>query len=194
MRSSRGFDEVMIVNPIGCNANTGARLMRFHPRRHPPHGPFGEPPNAYGQYGESPEVGYYAEAPGGYGYGYYGEPEELAWYGEPADPYGYYAPPAARYGCYGQPPDLAEAEPVGYLADESPYAGYGQVPEMVGYGDGYGNGYGDGYGYGEPPPLEPYPGVGWYGQPTELTGYVRDVPPPFNAGCPMPSNVAGYDG
>jgi hypothetical protein len=55
---------------------------------------------------------------------------------------------------------------------------YGQVPEMVGYGE-------------YAPPEQGYPGVGYYGQP-DLAGYVRETEPTFNAGCPLPTNVPGF--
>jgi hypothetical protein len=70
----------------------------------------------------------------------------------------------------------AEEPPLGWGEAPSPQFaahGWGQVPEMVGYGP-----------MGEPP-LEAY------GEP-ELSAYVRDVRRPrFNAGCPMPTNTVG---
>jgi hypothetical protein len=47
-------------------------------------------------------------------------------------------------------------------------------------------------GYAEAEPLQEYPqeGVAHYGNPY-LAGYVREQPPTYNAGCPMPTNVAG---
>lgn len=146
--------------------------MRFHY--------YGQPQDlaGYGYYGEAPQFPGYA----GYGgYGYYGQPTEISgygYYGDP-EPVGYFA----------------EEAPVGYYGDDpnamSDYdtAGYGEgMPEMVGYGDGeqfaeeypgvsdYADdysGYGDGPEYGEP----------------GVEGYVREVPSPFNAGCPLPLNT-----
>lgn len=147
-------------------------------------------------YGEPYEVGYYAEPPE---MGYYAEPVE-SYYGEAPEYAGYGYGVAAPY--YGQvEPGYGEAEPVGYYAEELPFgyygedpyaamgeyepvAGCGEMPEMVGYGY-------DGGGYDEYEPLgEEYPGVADFGA-QEVAGYVRDVPPAFNAGCPMPTNVAG---
>ena len=46
-------------------------------------------------------------------------------------------------------------------------------------------------GYGQYEPLgEEYP-VGGYAEP-DIAGYVRETDPPFNAGCPLPTNVAGF--
>ena len=113
--------------------------------------------------GEADLLGGYAEPEYGYGYGY-----GAAGYAEPG--YGYaagaYAEPEIGY--WGEP-EYAEFDPVGYAA------GYAEPPEMVGYGlDEL---------------AEEVPGVG-YAEP-EYAGYVRDVPPAFNAGCPLPTNVAG---
>ena len=48
-------------------------------------------------------------------------------------------------------------------------------------------------GYGEYEPLSGYPGgFGYYAEP-EMSGYVRQTDaPPYNPGCPMPTNVAGF--
>src|SRR6266508_4398565 len=125
---------------------------------------------------QTPEMGSYAEPEYGYAepdYGDYAEPD----YGDYAEPeYGYYGEP--EYGYYAEP-ELAEQEPVGYFAEEQPYGWYGEPQEMVGYG--------------EYEPLSEYPeGVGYYGEP-DVSGYVREVAtPPFNPGCPMPTNVAGF--
>jgi len=84
----------------------------------------------------------------------------------------------------------AEPEPVGYFAEEMPvgYYGedihqpmgyYGQMPEMVGYG--------------EPEFAEENPGMAYYGEP-EYAGYVRESDAAYNPGCPLPTNVNGYDG
>jgi hypothetical protein len=163
VKGNRGFDEVMIVNPT--EPNGGGRFMRFHYGQPLEMGYYGEPPEMYGEYDP---VGYYAEEP------YVGEDpyvSEYYPYGE-ADPYGYYAEAPELYG-WGEPEPYGEYDPVGYYA-EDPYVGedpYGEV-EPYGY-------------YAESPEM-----YGW-GEP-EISGYVRDVPPAFNAGCPMPSNVAGF--
>jgi hypothetical protein len=205
---NHGFDEVMIVNPYDPTTpfGQGATLMPYHYGDPSAVGYYGD--DAYGFYAQPPEVsgwgespyygqaeptygdyeplGYYAE-PGTYGYyaapgygacqpvGYYadetygeadpyGEYETVGYYAEP-DTYGYYAQPEP-YGYYAQP-EYAEYEPVGY---------YGDGGEMVGYGA---------------EPFE-YPGADYYGGGPDFEGYVRDAAPTFNAGCPVPSNVAGY--
>jgi hypothetical protein len=49
-------------------------------------------------------------------------------------------------------------------------------------------------GYGEPQFAEEYPGMAYYGEPEiGYGGYVRDVAPAFNAGCPLPTNLSGFD-
>jgi hypothetical protein len=212
MRPNRGFDEVMIVNPYDPRSDReqGVKLMPYFSQApgfgyygEDPYGYYSEPPEMagwgevepgygeaepvgyfanepYGYYAEPPEMGYYGEEP----YGYYGE-EPYGYYGE--DPYGYYGeePYGYAYG-YAEPPEMGyygedpygEAEPYGYYAEppEMGYYGepepYGEMPEMVGYG------------YGE----DPY---AHYGEP-EFSGYVRDVPSQYNAGCPLPTNVAGF--
>src|SRR5262245_1081055 len=233
MKDTRGFDEVMIVNPHDPRFDTtrGVRLMRFH-------------------YAQPPGMGHYA-APDPYGYGYYRQ--DPYHYGV-GDPYGYYAqppqmPPYAGSAFFGQAPyepgyGKTQPEPVGYYADESPYAPIGEPQEPVGYvaeeypigcygedypATGYGEdypatGYGEDYpmgyyadeypygpmgepqepgyygqvtpemvGYGEyAPPEQGYLGVGYYGEP-DLGRYVREIEPTFNAGCPMPTNVAGLE-
>lgn len=197
MNRRGGFDEVMIVNPFPPRIEKeGVRLMRFH-------------------YGQPPEMGYYAEPYEGYGYygNPYAEAEPYGYYAEP-EPYGHYGYGAPSgwgeadisggyggYGAYGTGyayPSMGEYEHMGAYGEEpygeygydeydpmgepEPMGGYGEMPEMVGYGEhepladgyaGYG-GYGS-YGYGEP----------------DFAGYVRDVPPTFNAGCPLPTNIAG---
>jgi hypothetical protein len=220
MNRNRGFDEVMIVNP--GEPGQGARLMRFHYGEPPEmgyvgedtYGYYAEPPvegygyfaeDPYGYYAESPfeGYGYFAEDPYGYyaespfeGYGYFAEPPDMGFYAAPQGGYGYFA--EDPYGYYAEAPPESEAayarnvpvagygqyEPVGYFAEEPPYGQYepvgwyGQVPEMVGYGE-------------MEPLAEDYPGMADYAEP-EIAGYVRDVPPRFNAGCPMPTNVAGF--
>lgn len=158
---------------------------------------YGEPPE-FGYYREPEFYGYYAEPPevagwsgmGQYGVPGYGEYEPVDGYGEPpdfgyyaeADPFGYYAepdygewdaadpygisdyPPYGPVGFYAEPSEFSEMEPVGYYADEYPVGGYGEGGELVGWGA-----YAPGY-----------------------EGYVREIPPAFNPGCPMPTNVAGF--
>ena len=157
--------------------------------------PYGEDP--YGAYGELPdldgwgEVDPYGEIDPGYGYaevdpalGYYAEDPMMGYYAE--DPMmGYYAedPMMARYD---------EVEPVGYYAQEPPLGepypveGYASMPEMVGYGEPE---FAD---YSEEPLAEDYPGMGYYGEP-DMAGYVREAAPAYNPGCPLPTNVAGFE-
>ena len=90
--------------------------------------------------------------------------------------YGYYAEPP-DYGYYGEQTEMGEYEPpVGYYAEEQPMGGYAQAPEMVGY-----------------EPLSESPeSTGYYAEP-DVSGYVRETAEqPFNPGCPMPTNVAGF--
>src|SRR6266436_1595182 len=184
MKTNPGFDEVMIVNPFNplSNNQQQIKLMKFFGPQHyfgKPMGYYGEPPD-YGYYGEPPDYGEYE--PMGYlaeeqPYGGYGEPQDYGYYAQ-APEYGYYGE-APEYGHYAEPPDYGEYEPVGYFAEEQPYGWYCEPGEMVGYG--------------QYEPLSEYPhGVGHYGEP-DISGYVRQVPvPPFNPGCPMPTNVAGF--
>jgi hypothetical protein len=206
------FEEVVIVNPHDPRSGEGATLMRLNdvgaqtmgyyaedpnvagyaqadPFGEDPYGedPYGEEPygeyaeDQYGEepYGEEPygeePYGAYAEDPyGDYAEDPYGEDP----YGE--DPYGAFA--EDPYGWYGQTPYEGfagyggYAEPVGYYAEDFPVAGYGydgwgysEMPEMVGYGE-------DPYGYA---------GFG---------RYVQARRPPWNPGCPVPTNVAGFAG
>ena len=206
------FDEVMIVNPSNGNINSDqrVRLMRFHDIYPPQVNGFAQPqpygyyggPQAYGYYGEDPALyGYYAEDPtadptyGYYGdvdpnqvYGYYGQanPDQLYGYGPGYGYYGDETQPQATgwegYG-YGQyvPATYPDPGPVGYYAEEAPIYNMGQSypPETAGYS--------------EPQPQYDYPSVGYYGEP-QYSGYAREVsPPPFNAGCPLPTNVSGID-
>jgi hypothetical protein len=185
----------MIVNPAPAGpGEPGERTMRFHY--------YGQPEDVagYGYYGEAPQFpgyagyGHYGHPAqvAGYGYGY-GPPQGLAGYGyaQPAEVAGYgYAEPAeiSGYGYMGEP------EPVGYFAEEMPVGYYGddpnmtgEMPEMVGYGDD--------------PLAEEYPGVAEYAEDYSeygdyseyaepgVEGYVREVPSPFNAGCPLPLNT-----
>jgi hypothetical protein len=196
MSNDRRFDEVMIVNPYdpANAAGEGARVMQFH---------YAQPPG-YGYYAGATPYGYYAQPPG---YGAWGGPEPcgmsgyaqyepMGGYAQPpgygyyaADPYGYYAEPPdvgewgepEVYGApsgyaqyepvsgYAQSQEFSHFEPVGYYADEYPVGNYAGAPEMVGWGGPMGY-------YGEPP----------------FEGYVRETPPTFNPGCPMPTNVAGF--
>ncbi len=211
MKRKQDFDEVMIVNPCDLRSNNQQpiTLMRFHQvpdmgyYAEPPElGYYGEVPQAYGYYSEPPdagnfaeppELGWYAQAPDAYtGYaqapelGYYAEYPEIGYYAAPVNGYpgyqGYaaYSQPA-EMAYYAEPPEVAEySEPVEYYAEEYPgqAAGYAQMPEMVGYNE-------------YEPLSEDYPGVADYGEP-DMAGYVREGPPPYNPGCPMPTNVAGF--
>ena len=81
----------------------------------------------------------------------------------------------------------ADPEPVGYYAQELPMGYYGEGPNEMGY-------YGEPtemVGYGEHEFAEEYPGVSYYGEP-DYSGYVREGSS-FNPGCPLPTNVNGYD-
>ena len=93
---------------------------------------------------------------------HYAQPPEMGYYAEPQEMYG-----------WGEPEMYGQYEPMGYYAEDpylaedpygevDPYGYYGETPEM--------------YGYGEP----------------EMAGYMRDVAPAFNAGCPLPTNVSGF--
>ena len=173
-------------------------------------GYWGEVDPAYGYYGEvDPAVAYYGEVDPAYGYygevdptiGYYGEVDPaMSYYGEVDPTMGYYgeAPESAGVGAwdgYGYGYDetetvgYAEPEPVGYYAEETPVGYYGEDPASMGY-------YGEApemVGYGEPEFAEDYPGVSFYGE-SDYAGYVRETDSAFNAGCPLPTNVNGYDG
>jgi hypothetical protein len=186
-------------------------------------GYYAEVEPAYGYYSEpDPALGYYAEAEPAYGYysepdpplGYYAEADPaFGYYGEADPPLGYYSEAEPAYGYYAQAQEFpgvgayngcdeyrtAGTEPVGYYAEENPvgYYGedpnqsmgyYGQTPEMVGYGEA------------DPQFAEDYPGVSFYGEQdfaepefAGYSGYTRDTPPSFNAGCPLPTNLSGYD-
>ncbi len=189
MKGNRGFDEVMIVNPTSeaFGRNQGARLMSFHALEPPDMGYYAQEEPGYGYYAEDyPVEGYGYGAPvADYGDEYVLEPvgyyPGMGWYGaeEPVEGYGYFAEdyPVEGYGygypvgAYGQEYVL---EPVGYYGQ---VGSYGQ-PQTFDY-------------YGQYEPQAAYPGMGYYGD-QDYSGYVRDVPPAFNAGCPMPTNVAGY--
>ena len=154
---------------------------------------YGEVDPGYGYYGEvDPMMAYYGEVDPAMAY--YGQVDpSMGYYGE-VDPLGYYSEVDPAFGYYGE---YEPGSPVGYFAEEFPvgYYGedpysavgyYGEVPEMVGYG--------------ESDFAEDYPAVGYYGEPefgepdfADYGGYVRATPEPFNAGCPLPSNVSGFD-
>lgn len=188
MKGNRNFDEVMIVNPAVApfGANQGVTPMSFRAA-------------------EPPEMGYYAEEEPGYGY--FAEEYPVEGYGF-ADPAGYYGDeyvlePVGYYGGMGWYGEQEPVEGYGYFAEDYPVEGYGfaypvddyaqeYVPESVGY---YGQmgwyGQPETEGYGQYEPVVQYPGMGYYAAP-DFSGYVRDVRPAFNAGCPMPTNVAGF--
>jgi hypothetical protein len=208
MTHNRVFDEVMIVNPTnpGSGARKGVRLMRFYEA---------PPPDAYGYFAEVPEYyGYGQEVPEAYGnfaeaedpYGAYAEePLDYGGYAEDVDPYGYYAEGTDEHGGYSEADefgewdlpagygDYGEDEPVSYFAEEDPYGHYAGTPVGYSYAeeDPYGY-YADGEGFddygeddqvAEPAEFDAYAPMG---------SYLREEPPRFNAGCPLPTNVAGY--
>jgi hypothetical protein len=153
---------------------------------------YGEVDPTVGYYGEvDPTVGYYGEVDPTVGY--WGELDPTVGYYGATDPaYGYYGEVPAHMGyAYGSvaPTGYAAEDPVGYYAEENPVGyyseetplgdyGYSEVPEMVGYG--------------EQEFAEDYPGVSYYGE-SDYSGYVREGEYPFNAGCPSPSNVSGFE-
>jgi hypothetical protein len=216
-RHANDFDEVMIVNPSDSNQVERVRLMRFHNINPPefngfagpdPYGYYGQVDPTYGYYAEvDPTYGYYGEVDPAYGYyaqvdptyGYYGEVDPAAYgYFAQVDPtYGYYAQAEPAYNYYGQVDPTygyygevdpaygyygyQEQEPVGYYAEEYPVGNYAPEPAMGVPGSGYGESgpqYGDRY-------------SGYYSEPN-YSGYVRETPPAFNAGCPLPTNVNGF--
>ena len=185
--------------------------MRFYAAP-PGMGYYADPPADPGYYAAPVNgYGYYAQAPGGYGY-----------YAAPANGYGYYANLPDQPELYGNfEPGRDPYGPVGYVAGEYPMGSYGDPYAMGYYGrpmggygyygqpmgyyadtpdmDGYG-GYGQ-MGYYADPPGDPryeqmadaspeVDGYGAYGQ--GYSGYVREIDPAFNAGCPMPTNVHGF--
>lgn len=179
-------------------------------------GYYGEVDPTFAYYGEvDPTVGYYGEAEPAYGY--YGEAEPAyGYYGQVEPALGYYGagPGLGPMGAWGEPDAYGQVEPVGYFAEEFPVGYYGEEVPLAGYGQelpmGY---YGEeqplGYygqapemvGYGEPEPqfAEDYPGMSYYGESefaepelSDYGGYVRDMPPAFNAGCPLPTNLSGF--
>lgn len=163
---------------------------------------YGEP--YYGEYpllgeypsiGEYPMMGQYPPQLGGYGYAAYGEPPYT--YGEL--PFG---EPMYGYGAYAQPPSgmgepYADVGEYGeYVGDYGDYADVGDFGEYAEYGADYGD-YGDiAEAYGDMSHMHGY-GAGemvGYGDAPGMSGYVRDVPSPHNAGCPLPTNVNGLEG
>jgi len=197
MKRGNQFDEVMIVNPSqnGTDSEQRVRLMRFHSIYPPELGGFAEPeaygyyaePEAYGYYGEvEPMAGYYGQVEPAFGY--YGEVDPtVGYYGQVDPAYGYYAE-TPEYGAY-EPMGEANAEPVGYFAEEYPMGYYGEGPgQPMGY---YGHGP-EMVGYGEPELAEEYPGMAYYGEP-DYSGYVRESEVNFNPGCPLPTNVNGFE-
>jgi len=162
---------------------------------------YGQPPM---NYAPAPEMGYYGGPPYGY-YGYdatgqmgypgYGPPEPVGYYAEET-PLGYYGHPYAG-DPYAHMNGYAGYAPQGYgqVGDDygNPYGNpYGAEADAA-YGDPYGDPYGNPWGtpYGDEPQgmgEEFSDDINDYGE-QEMSGYVRDVPPSFNAGCPMPTNV-----
>jgi hypothetical protein len=193
----RGFDEVMIVNPDDPNFGPvrGVRLMTFG-AGDPSMGYYAEPPEPYLSYGDVDP------------YGVYGEPVVLDGWGEPYEPVGYFADeyPFGYYGEEYPPAGYGQPYYLGGYGQEYPLAGYGEPYPFAGYGQPYPfAGYGQDYpaGYAEDPTLPGYygqvPEMVGYGQYEPLAeeypfaGYVREAESSFNAGCPMPTNVAGLD-
>lgn len=211
------FDEVMIVNPSehGSNTPERVRLMRFHNIYTPDlggfaddYGYYGEPIEDYGYFADDPYLSQYGEVDPSLGF--YGDIDPtVGYYGQVEPGYGYYGEPDPAMGYYGESPYFGaydQVEPVGYFAEEFPVGYYGEDLPVSGYGyygeDPYSQvgyygqapemvGYGEDIGYGEE-----YPNVGYYGEPefADYSGYVRDTAPVYNPGCPLPTNVAGYDG
>ncbi len=158
----------------------------------PNYGYYADPSAGYGYYADpSAGYGYYSQYPDMTGYGYYGQYPDMTGYAEPpagVEPVGYYAEeyPMGYYGNEYSPPGYGQEPTYGYYAEEAQYPmgqheemGYwSQAPEMVGYG--------------QYDPQTAYPGMGYYAEP-DMSGYVRQTRSPFNAGCPMPTNVAGFD-
>ena len=94
----------------------------------------------------------------------------MAYYGEPPQSYGYYGEPL-------DPTLTGYGEATQQYLEPRPLDGYYGEPEMPGYAH-----------YESP---QAYPGVAYYGDPY-LAGYMRETQPTYNAGCPMPTNVAGF--
>ena len=199
------------------------RLMRFHNTYPPEVGGYAQPepygyyggPQAYGYYAQPEQYGYFAQEDPSYAdvdptYGYYAQVDPNYGYFADVEPaYGYYAQEDPTVGYYGGPtygyyaqeaqPDRWEgydygqyepvgySDPMGYYAEEvpvgpynqAPMGYYGQAPDTVGY-------------YGDTEQRYESPAVGYYGEP-EYSGYAREVAPAFNPGCPLPTNVNGFD-
>jgi len=178
-------------------------------------GYYGEVDPALSYYGEvDPAVGYYGEVDPALSYygevdpavGYYGEVDPaLSYYGQVDPAVGYYSQVDPAVGYYAQAPEFAGVgawdgygygeqqpaggEPVGYFAEEQPMGYYGEDPNQpMGY---YGQAN-EMVGYGEPEFAEDYPGVAYYGEP-DYSGYVRESDAGFNPGCPLPTNVNGFE-
>jgi len=188
--------------PLGYYAEVDPRFG-YYAEAEPPLGYYAEVDPRLAHYDEAePALSYYSEVDPRYGY--YSETDPTMGYYSEAEPaYGYYAqaqesPGVGAWNGYHEYRPAA-AEPVGYFAEENPvgYYGedvnqamgyYGQTPEMVGYGEA------------EPQFAEDYPGMSFYGEQdfaepefAGYSGYTRDTPPSFNAGCPLPTNLSGYD-
>jgi hypothetical protein len=200
---SNGFDEVMIVNPDErAGPARGVRLMPYYDANYPEMGGYADPlaPEAYGDYAAEDPLGdggpEFAE--GVEPYGVCGGDGEIGAWGD-AD-YGAYAVADPNYyGAY---------EPVGYLAEDPYGAAYGYYGVPAGFG-AYGA-YGacrccprcgrakagdqapetTGYAGDEALLGEEDPRFAYAAEP-EFAAYNPDVPSRFNAGCPLPSNVAG---
>ena len=174
-------------------------MVGYYGEVDPSMGYYGEVDPTMGYYAQvDPTMGYYGEVDPSVGYygevdptvGYYGEVDPtVGYYGQVDPPYGYYAQQevAGVEGWDGYGYGAGESDPVGYYAEEMPLGYYGEGPNEMGY-------YGEPnemVGYGEQEFAEEYPGVSDYGEP-EYSGYVRENTS-FNPGCPLPTNVNGYD-
>ena len=108
---------------------------------------------------------------------------------DPSEP-GRYAPQGVRLMPFHR-------GPMGFYAQSPELSGYAEPPEFAGYAEPPEYGYyaqEPNVAYGEEMPVagygaEPREMVGW-GEP-DLSAYVRDTAAQFNAGCPLPTNVAG---
>jgi hypothetical protein len=171
--------------------------LSYYSQVNPTYGYYGEVDPALSYYGEvDPALSYYGEVDPAYGY--YGEVDPaLGYLGHVGQAYGYYgqAPEFAGPGIgdgygygYGES-QPAGGEPVGYFAEEQPMGYYSEDPsQAMGY-------YGQApemAGYGEPEFAEEYPGVSYYGEP-DYSGYARQTEGAFNPGCPLPTNVSGFE-
>lgn len=173
------------------------------------YGGWGEP--NYGEYlpgfAEYPyTMGNPWAGPAGYGYAdpSFGYADPTMGYADPsmgyADPTmgAYAADPFAAYaadpmmGAYADPSMGAYGEwgDVGDVAEWGAYDGYGDVGGYGAFGEyaDYGD-YGD---IAEMDHMQGYDGMDDYAAEPGVQGYVRDVPSPHNAGCPLPTNVNGF--